>query len=78
MKLVSSDSSLENLSIINKSAVVNGNFSSEGSLRVDGTIKGDVTIGGNVVLGATAEIHGQVKASNITIGGKIFGAVYAA
>lgn len=77
MKLVSSDSSLENLSIVNKSAEVNGNFSSEGSLRVDGRIKGDVTTGGNVVLGVAAEITGQVKAANITIGGKIFGSVYA-
>jgi len=77
MKFVSSDTSLENLSIINLKAVVKGSFSTEGSLRVDGIIKGDVTTGANVVLGTGAEIHGEVKAANITIGGKIFGSVQA-
>lgn len=77
MKFISSDTSLENLSIINHKAVANGNFSTEGSLRVDGIIKGDVTVGGNVVLGAEAEIHGEVKAANVTLGGKIFGSVHA-
>jgi len=77
MKFVSSDSSLENLSIINKSAVVNGSFSSEGSLRVDGIIKGNVTNSGNIVIGDSAEIHGEVKSANVTNGGKIFGNVHA-
>ena len=77
MKFVSSDTSLENLSIINMGALVSGGFSSEGSLRVDGIIKGNVTVGGTVVLGNGAEIHGEVKATNITMGGKIFGSVHA-
>lgn len=77
MKFVSSDTSLEDLSIINHKAVASGNFSTEGSLRVDGIIKGDVTAGGNVVLGPGAEIHGEVKAANVTLGGKVFGSVHA-
>lgn len=77
MKFVSSDTSLENLSIINLKAVVNGSFSTDGSLRVDGIINGDVTAGGNVVLGAGAEINGEVKAVNVTLGGKVFGSVHA-
>lgn len=67
----------ENISVISAGVTIEGKLNSSGHIRVDGVVKGDVTAGGNITFGEGSEIHGEVKAENITIGGKVTGTVRA-
>lgn len=73
-KTVPSD---ENISVISAGVTIEGKLSSSGHIRVDGIVKGDVTAAGNVTFGESSDINGEVKAENITIGGKVTGTIRA-
>ncbi|MCR4587390.1 MAG: polymer-forming cytoskeletal protein [Lachnospiraceae bacterium] len=64
-------------SLLGVDAVVEGNFSVKDSARIDGTIRGDVTAQGNLVLGPKGTINGNIKATDVEVGGKIVGNVTA-
>lgn len=67
----------DDVSIISNNVKIEGKLISSGNVRIDGTIDGDVIVHGNLTLGETAFINGEVKAENITVGGKVTGYVYA-
>lgn len=75
MKFKNEGSHNDVISIIGPGVEINGIINSQGSIRVDGFIKGDIIADGDVVIGDTGEILGTVKGKNITMGGKITGAV---
>jgi cytoskeletal protein CcmA (bactofilin family) len=52
------------------------NIISRGTLRLDGEIAGNVQ-GRDVIVGAQAEVIGTITALNVTIAGKVCGAIYA-
>ena len=71
------DSLAEDVSIISNSVRIEGNLFSEGNVRIDGTVHGNVSVDGNLTVGDSSEIHGEVKAKNITMSGKVFGKITA-
>lgn len=68
----------EEVSIISSGVKIEGNLFSEGNVRIDGMIVGNLSINGNLTIGESSHIQGEIKAKNITMGGKIEGKVTAA
>jgi cytoskeletal protein CcmA (bactofilin family) len=75
MKLMSSNTDVNEVSLISFGVEIKGDINSNGSIRIDGKVNGNVTAEGNFILGETGEVKGYIKAKNITIGGKIEGTV---
>jgi len=71
------DSLAEDVSIISNSVKIDGNLFSEGNVRVDGTVNGNVFVNGNLTIGESSNLHGEIKAKNITMSGKVFGKITA-
>ncbi|MEW6701732.1 MAG: polymer-forming cytoskeletal protein [Bacteroidota bacterium] len=71
------DSPAEDVSIISSGVKIEGNLVSEGNVRIDGIVEGNVTVDGNLTIGDVSELHGEVKAKNITMSGKVFGKISA-
>lgn len=71
------DSPAEDVSIISSGVKIEGNLVSEGNVRIDGIVEGNVTVNGNLTIGDVSELHGEVKAKNITMSGKVFGKISA-
>ncbi len=63
-------------SIISGDLVVNGTLTSAGDLQIDGRVDGDIRSVG-LVIGEKAEIHGEIYADDLTVRGKVFGAIRA-
>jgi cytoskeletal protein CcmA (bactofilin family) len=65
-------------SVIGNNTVITGNIRTEGSIRVDGRIVGNVVTQADAAVGAHGVIEGSVDARNITVAGKVMGALTAA
>lgn len=63
-------------SIISADLVVTGTLTSTGDIQIDGRVDGDVRSGG-LVVGETAQIHGDITASDVTIRGQVRGRICA-
>jgi cytoskeletal protein CcmA (bactofilin family) len=63
-------------SIISADLVVTGTLTSTGDIQTDGRVDGDVRSGG-LVIGETAQIHGDITASDVTIRGQVQGRICA-
>ncbi len=74
---VRKDSHSEDVSIISGGVKLEGNLFSEGNVRIDGTVVGNVSVNGSLTIGENAQMQGEIKASSITMGGKIEGKVIA-
>jgi len=67
----------EDVSIISSGVKIEGNLFSLGNVRIDGAILGNVTVNGNLTIGDSSELNGEIKATNITMSGKVIGKVNA-
>ena len=67
----------EDVSIISSSVRIEGNIFSEGNVRIDGNVHGNVSVHGNLTLGDTSQLNGEIKATNVTMNGKLTGIVRA-
>jgi len=63
--------------IIGPGTSVAGDISSGGFTRVDGNVQGDVKARGRVVIGERARMKSSVSGTFITVGGVVFGNVFA-
>ena len=63
----------EMTTILGKGTVVNGDFTAASSARVDGIIEGDVKVAGLLIVGESGQIHGNIEAASITVGGEVLG-----
>lgn len=68
----------QEISILSHGLKFEGKLSSEGNVRIDGDFTGDIIINGNLTLGERSVVNGNIKATNITISGKVDGIVEAA
>ncbi|HTP80189.1 MAG TPA: polymer-forming cytoskeletal protein [Bacteroidota bacterium] len=69
---------VKELNLIGAGTVIEGKIRSQGSVRVDGKLIGEVTASETLAVGINGEIEGNVTAKNVTVGGKIRGAINAA
>lgn len=67
----------EDVSIISQSVKIEGSIVSDGNVRIDGTVNGNISINGNLTIGDTSTIHGEVKANNVILNGKLDGKAIA-
>jgi len=63
--------------VIGVETTLQGTIASKGSLRIDGKIEGGITEADSIVIGEHGEVHGDITARNVVIGGKIIGNVAA-
>lgn len=75
MKLKNNTKHNDVISLIGPGVEIEGEIKSQGSIRIDGYVKGDVLAEGDVVIGDSGEIYGTIKGKNITMGGKVSGAL---
>jgi cytoskeletal protein CcmA (bactofilin family) len=68
---------VKELNLIGAGTVVEGKIRSQGSVRVDGKLVGEVTASESIAVGLSGEIEGNVTGRNVTVGGKVRGAVSA-
>lgn len=69
---------IKELNMIGAGTVVEGKIRSQGSVRIDGKVIGEVVASEALAVGIMGEVEGNVTGKNITIGGKVRGAVSAA
>jgi cytoskeletal protein CcmA (bactofilin family) len=65
----------DEVSIISSTMQIQGNILTKGNLRIDGKVKGDIKAEGVMTIGPHGYVEGNIDATNITIGGKIFGTI---
>ena len=65
------------LNLIAAGTVFEGKLRTPGSIRIDGKIVGEVSATQGISIGNSGEIEGNVSAKNVTIGGRIKGAILA-
>jgi cytoskeletal protein CcmA (bactofilin family) len=75
MKILSSSTDPNKVSIISSDVEIKGDINSNSNIRIDGKVIGNVTAEGNFILGESGDIKGHIKAKNMTIGGKVEGTV---
>ncbi|MEN8192390.1 MAG: polymer-forming cytoskeletal protein [Bacteroidota bacterium] len=68
----------QEISILSNGLKFEGKLSSEGNVRIDGDFTGDIIINGNLTLGDKSIVKGTIKATNITVSGKVDGTVESA
>jgi cytoskeletal protein CcmA (bactofilin family) len=65
------------VTVIGSGAQLEGNLVSAASLRIEGVVKGTVTAEGDVVVAPDADVAADIKATNVTIGGRYSGNIVA-
>lgn len=65
------------LSLIGSGTVVEGKLITEGSIRIDGTMVGEVVAKADAAIGITGALDGKLNARNVSLAGKVKGAVTA-
>lgn len=65
------------LSLIGAGTKVEGSISTEGSIRIDGTMVGDIVAKTNVAIGLGGTLEGTLRATNVSLAGKVKGTVTA-
>ena len=68
---------IKELNMVGAGTVVEGKIRSQGSVRIDGKVIGEVIASESLAIGVMGEVEGNVTGKNITIGGKVRGAVSA-
>ena len=63
------------VSILSSGVTIDGNINCDGNVRIDGRVNGNVNVNGNLTLGETSLLNGDIKASNVTLSGKVEGAI---
>ena len=63
--------------IIGPGTNVSGDIASGGFTRVDGNVQGDVKARGRVVIGERARMKSNISGTFVTVGGVVFGNVFA-
>jgi cytoskeletal protein CcmA (bactofilin family) len=63
--------------IIGPNTRVNGDLETGGFTRVDGSIQGNLSARGRVVIGEKARLKSSVSGTSVTIGGVVYGNVFA-
>ena len=63
--------------IIGPGTSVSGDIDSAGFTRVDGSVMGDVKARGRIIIGERARMKSSVNGTMITVGGVVFGNVFA-
>ena len=63
--------------LIGKDSSITGKLESVGTIRVDGRFEGDIITKSDLVVGENGEVHGKVKAKDITVAGLIKGELEA-
>jgi cytoskeletal protein CcmA (bactofilin family) len=66
------------VTLIAATAVVEGKVLTEGSIRIDGKLVGDVVAKAGAAIGLSGSVEGSVSARNVSLAGKLKGAVTAA
>jgi len=74
---VKKDTHSDDVSIISGGVKLEGNLFSEGNVRIDGNVVGNVSVNGNLTIGENSQIQGEIKATNIVMGGRLEGKVTA-
>lgn len=59
--------------VIGSDMVVEGDIKAKEAVRVEGSVTGDVETEGALIISATGKVIGNVKGSNIIIGGSVEG-----
>ncbi len=77
MKTRSNDLGKDEVTIISAGVSIEGKLNSNGNVRIDGEVKGDINASGNVTIGENGEVNGEIRASVVTIGGKVTGAIHS-
>jgi cytoskeletal protein CcmA (bactofilin family) len=77
MKLRRKTSSEEISGFLDQGTTVTGELQFSGTLRLDGNFHGSVHSGDILVIGEHADIHADIKVSEIEIHGRVFGNVEA-
>ena len=62
--------------IIGKNTIFKGNISGTGTIRIDGQFDGEIDTKGNIFVGETSKVTAQIKATNATVAGTIYGNVH--
>ncbi len=63
------------MNLIGAGTVFEGKLKTSGSIRIDGRVIGEVIVTQNISIGTSGDIDGNVSAKNMTIGGKVKGAI---
>jgi cytoskeletal protein CcmA (bactofilin family) len=63
-------------SIVSPELTVTGTLNTSGDMQIDGILEGDVRSVG-LVIGERAEVHGEIRAEDVTVRGKVIGRIYA-
>ena len=63
--------------LIGKDSSLTGRLESAGTIRVDGRFEGDIITKSDLVVGEDGQVHGKVKARDITVAGLIKGGLEA-
>lgn len=66
------------LTVIGKGARLEGNLISAASLRIEGAVKGQITAEGDVIVAEGSDVAADIRATNVTIGGRYTGNITAA
>ncbi|OHD59132.1 MAG: hypothetical protein A2096_00620 [Spirochaetes bacterium GWF1_41_5] len=64
-------------SIIGEGCESRGEFNFSGSLRIDGKFEGNIIVDGKILIGQSGVAFSDIHAEEITIGGTVFGNIYA-
>jgi cytoskeletal protein CcmA (bactofilin family) len=63
------------VTIVGAGARLEGTVVSAGSLRIDGQVKGQINADGDVTLSPTSQVEADIRAQNVSVGGKFKGNV---
>ncbi|GAX88547.1 bactofilin family protein [Effusibacillus lacus] len=63
--------------LIGAGTTIEGMIQTNGILRVEGRIRGELMSDGDVIVGEKGEVHANVLARHVTVGGKVYGNVLA-
>lgn len=68
-------------SLIGSNLTIDGEIVFTGAMRVDGTVRGAMTVPvrseGTLIVGEQGRIEGDVRVSNLVVGGQVQGSVFA-
>lgn len=65
------------LSFVGPGTTVEGKIKTDGSIRIDGKLVGDLMAKANAAVGLSGVVEGNLTAQNISLAGKVQGAVTA-
>ena len=61
--------------IITKCMEIKGNIKGCGTMHIDGTVHGDITVEESVIIGAEGMVHGNIRAKQVLVSGKLDGSI---